>query len=218
MAIERINLYDSTSTANTNDNLYNYLLENAVPEYFDSVTKDENNAYIVCTVNGNPFLKLPISSGRIQLVLGNNDIFEGSTVDNAYGYAYKLTHGILLGAYSNSYAAYYRSVFTICKDDENNTVVILDKQNFIFSTSPSKNIMAFNSSTTNKNYPAIYLNSLDLSNIAGKTALCPIVVGDTANYTPNAFYMPYAQNRSEGILCIDGEKYYSNGIWCIKDE
>ena len=218
MSIVRTNLYDSTSTENTNNNLYNYLLENAVPEYFDSVTKDEDNNYIVCTVNGNPFLKLPTGSGRIQIVLGNNVIFEGSTVGNTYGYAYKLAHGILLGAYSSSYAEYYRSIFTICKDDENNTVVILDKQNFVFSASPSKYIMAFNSSTTSGKYPLIYFNLLDSSNIAGKTVLCPIAVGDTQNYTPNAFYMPYAQNRSEGILSIDGVKYYSNGIWCIKDE
>lgn len=63
MAIERINLYDSTSTANTNDNLYNYLLENAVPEYFDSVTKDENNAYLFGYTYGKITLCPPVLAG-----------------------------------------------------------------------------------------------------------------------------------------------------------
>lgn len=219
MAIVRTNLYDSTSTENTNNNLYNYLLENAVPEYFDSVTKSEDNTYIICTVNGNPFLKLPISSGRIGIVLGNNLIFEGMNSGGMYGYAFKMKHGIFIGGYGSSYRKYFAPLLSICKDDENNTVVILDGNHFITSTSSDYITRSFNASTTSSDYPYTTVRYGNTSsNIAGKTVLCPIMVGDTANYTPNAFYMPYAQNRSEGILSIDGVKYYSNGIWCIKDE
>lgn len=217
MAIVRTNLYDSTSTDNTNNNLYNYLLENAVPEYFDSVTKDEDNSYIICTVNGNPFLKLPIKApNRMQVILANNFISESESTSGVYTYAVKSKHGIFLNGRSSS--AVYAPIFSICKDDENNTVVIKDKDKFYTSYTSTLYITAFNTNTTNKDYPYIYLNGIQSSNITGKTVLCPIVVGDTQNYTPNAFYMPYAQNRSEGILSIDGVKYYSNGIWCIKDE
>lgn len=218
MAIERINLYDDTSVGSTFDNLYNFLLENAVPEYFDSVKKAADDSCIICTVNGNTFLELPKGSTYAKIKLANNMVREYSISAN-YGYVYKLNHGIFLGSYVTSYVRYLRPLFSICKDNENNTTLVFDSNKFCDNSNGDYHVMSMNANITNINYPYVETLKNGLSeNITGKTVLCPIMVGDTANYTPNAFYMPYAQNRSEGVLCIDGEKYYSNGIWCIKDE
>lgn len=218
MAIERINLYDDTSVDSTFDNLYNFLLENAVPEYFGSVTRSENDSCIVCTVNGNTFLEFPKGSAYIKIKLANNIVREYS-VTASYGYVYKLNHGIFLGSYISSHARYFKPLFSICKDNEKNTTVVFDSNKFCDNSSGDYHVVSMNANSTNiySSYVEILKSSLS-ENITGKTVLCPIAVGDTQNYTPNAFYMPYAQNRSEGILSIDGVKYYSNGIWCIKDE
>ena len=219
MAIERTNLYDDTSVDNTFDNLYNYLLENAVPEYFDSVAKSEDDDYIICTVNGREFVKFPKSLGYIYITLANNTVLEKGDRSGSYGRAVKLKNGIFLGAYHSSYAKYFRPLFAICKDNENNTTLVFDGNKFCDNSSGDYHVASINANTITKDCPYVEILKNSLSeNITGKTVLCPIVVGDTANYTPNVFYMPYAQNRSEGVLCIDGVKYYSNGIWCVKDE
>lgn len=219
MAIERTNLYDDSSIDNTFDNLYNYLLENAVPEYFDSVTKDEDNSYIVCTVNGREFVKFPKVLGYIYITLANNMTLEKGDRSGSYGRAIKLKHGIFLGTYHSSYNKYYRPLFTICKDNDNNTTLVFDNTKFSDIPSNDYRVMSLNANVADTYYPYVEIIKSFLSdNITGKTALCPFVVGDTENYTPNVFYMPYAQNRSEGILHIDGVNYYSNGIWCVKDE
>lgn len=65
---------------------------------------------------------------------------------------------------------------------------------------------------------AVQSNITSINAKVGITGLCPMAVGDTENYTPDVFVMVYAQNRSEGILTIDDITYWSNGLWCIKDE
>lgn len=219
MSIERTYLYDDTSVDNTFENFYNYLLENAVPEYFDSVAKSEDGEYVVCTVNGREFVKFPKSLGYIYITLANGIVLEKGDRSGSYGQAVKLKNGIFLGSYHSSYAKYFRPLFTICKDSENNTALVFDANKFCDVSGNDYRLISVNANTVIKDHPYVEILRNSLSeNIAGKTVLCPIMVGNTESYTPNVFFMPYAQNRSEGILCIDDVKYYSNGIWCIKDE
>ena len=222
MAIEKTNLYNSTSTLSTLYNLYNYLLENAVPEYFDSVVKASDDSYITCTVNGKEFVKFKEDINPIIITLANDLTYSLQCASNGkYGYAIKTKHAISIGTYYLSSRAYATPIFTICKDNDGNTTLIFDNLNFCdLATSSDYQINAINTNTTITMYPTIRLgrNANKANNITGKTVLCPIIIGDTENYTPNVFLMPYAQNRSEGKLHIDGAEYYSNGIWCVKDE
>ncbi len=221
MAIEKTNLYDSTSTDNTFDNLYNYLLENAVPEYFDSIEKNDTGTYITCITNGWDIVKFPKTIGGsdtpIVKLANSTAITPSVRSGNYYGWAVKTKHGICLGTYSSS--GYANPVFTICKDNENNTTLVFDSIKFANIQSYTYRIMAVNKNTAVSSYPNVEISVSPYSNnISEKTVLCPFMIGDTENHTPDVFYMPYAQNRSGGILTIDGVKYYSNGIWCVKEE
>ena len=52
-----------------------------------------------------------------------------------------------------------------------------------------------------------------------KTVLAPFVVaGNDGNYTPDVFLQLFGHNTEIGTLDINGKKYFSNGLWCIRDE
>ncbi len=219
MAIKKTNLFRYGSLDDTLDNLYNYLLENAVPKYFDSVEKNDTGTYIVCTVNGRDFVKFPKTFSSYPTVKFSNgsEYYLSASSAAYYGWAVKTKRGICLGTYSSS--GYANPVFTICKDNENNTTLVFNANDFSNTMGSDYSVMAVNENTVDSSFPVVKaLNSDLLKNVSEKTVLCPFMVGGTENYTPDVFYMGYAQNRSGGRIRIDGAAYYSNGIWAVRDE
>ncbi len=219
MAIERTYLYGS-STTTAAAKLHEYLNTNAVPTYFDRI--ELNSDTVSCYVGEVELLKIKMflnGSGNGVTITTEN----GETVNHGVGgtaahfqYAYNCNNGISFAAALNSDV-----VFTITKDNAGNTTLIYDVVSggnylsTVKNSSSNKNQIY----VVNKNCQSIFYKSFDCTNNGEQaTMFCPLVVGDTKNYTPNAFLMPYAEYTTQGTIDVDGCKYISNGIWCVKDE
>lgn len=219
--IEKFTLRSGNDTAATFENLYNFLTENAVPEYFDSVEKSSDNRSIYCKISGKTFITFVTqihgsAYPKYGLIyLSDDTTYQIEIVSNGIGCAYKAykcKNGFFLSFYRDySYNYYFlEPLLAFTKDNLGNTVVIF-----------SDNVESISSGNTIK---AVSPNSAAAKSYAVNTAvssltsLCPIVVSDEEAYTPNAFVLPYAQNRSQNIFEVDGVKYFSNGQWCIRDE
>ncbi len=224
MAIEKTYLYNSNMAENM-QNVYNYLLENAVPEYFDSVAISEDKFTVSCYIGENKFIEIKKVHSNNQANLSYICVYI-NTVSATIGccvdggkpvfitYAYKCGNSISFCA-SESYTDTMnkRIKFTITKDNVGNTAIVCmanyqivtgeGKTNKIYTGSKNSNILSF----------FACLNSVGQI----LTAKIPFFVGNTENYTPDVFIMPYTEYSTSGILEMDGVHYVSNGLWCCKE-
>lgn len=219
MAIERTHIIYSTLAAEAATNLAEYLNTNAVPKYFDKV--ELNTDAVSCYVGEVELLKIKMflnqSGSGVTVTTENGETITltGTSTNAQFQYAYKCNNGI-------SFAQELASdiVLTITKDNEGNTTII-----FVSSSSGSYLNMAKNSTSgynklyvVNKKSQSIFYKFFYCLNRGEQlTVFCPLPVGDTAAYTPDAFLMPYTQFTSHGVIDVDGCKYLSNGLWCVKD-
>lgn len=220
MALEKTYLYSDDKNISM-QNIYDYLIENAVPEYFDRVSFDETDYTISCYVGDLEFVRIKDSTYSnasqpgitINTINYSCEIHKGSSGKHIC-YAFKTSHGI---SFSTGYSD-LTSVFTICKDNDGNTTAIV-----VSDLKINKSINKTSTSDVSKLFTA----NLQTGIIKGMhfwvcddglstTATVPLYVGDTTNYTPDVLLLAYAQNVSDGILDIDGVKYWSNGLWAVK--
>lgn len=227
MAIEKKAFDVSSDNAYRND-VYQYFVDNCVPEYFDEIVLE--GADIKCIKNGIEVFALvtanTLSNYSVTLKI-NNGVTEQSCVTVILRYAYKCKNGI---SFSGSFNG--RHFLTICKDNNNETT-------FVFvnvSTSPSSPLFinepnplsspplhAAGNGTkvicVNIKSPSMTFNApffADTQEI--KTVLCPLLVSRTENYTTDVSLLVYTQDVNQNIVDIDGVKYLSNGLWVVKDE
>ncbi len=209
MAVTRTYVYNATSETNIK-NIYDYLVANAVPKYFDSVVLSEDSTIISCYVGELELLKIHKTSyGGTAITVtteyGTSQYASSNSGSVMARYIWKCSNGISI-AIGDWWAV------TITKDNDSNTVIIFTS-NVTVSTTASNTIYALSAKVGN-------VNSITVNNNPDrmKTALCSFIVGDTTNYTPDVYLMPFAQSRAIGILDIDGVKYMTNGLWCVKDD
>lgn len=213
--IEKFNLLLSGNLrSETFENLFDFLTEHTVPEYFDSVTKSTDGNSIYCETGERTFIQFNIAGDNTYCYINYADNVIKSVVPYYSGMyfdkAYKCKNGIFLSMYHKTTSNHYAPFFALTKDNKGNTVAIITG-NF---NSYKDNVTALNPNSTSTDN-AVAVNSTKTSCL---TSLCPLVVSDDEAYTPNAFVLPYAQSRSQNIFEADGVKYLSNGIWCIRDE
>lgn len=235
MKIERTYLYNSDMAENM-QNLYDYLLENAVPEYFDSVTISEDKFTISCYIGENKFAEIKKeNSGQsnlntIHVYIYAQNILNNSTqnvdavnavisgIPSGAGksvfvtYAYKCGNSISFCA-SESVADTMnkRIKFTITKDNAGNTAVVCVADYQIGKNKTNKIY------TGSENSNVLSLQMFINSDGQLLTAKIPFFVGSSGNYTPDVFLMPYTEYSEPGILEMDGVHYISNGLWCCKE-
>lgn len=225
MKIERTYLYNSDMAENM-QNLYDYLLENAVPKYFDSVTISEDKFTISCYIGENKFVKIKKeNSGQTNLntihiyVDTANAVISGVPTNGAarpvfVTYAYKCGNSISFCASESAADTMNKKIkFTITKDNKGNTAVVCMAEYQIVTGENKTNKIYTGSQNSN------ILSILTCVNSAGQllTAKIPLFVGNTRNYTPDVFLMPYTEYSAPGILEMDGVHYVSNGLWCCKE-
>lgn len=217
MALKKTYLY-STDAAASIQNIYDYLTENAVPEYFDSVSLDETNNTVSCYIGDLKFVQIvnstisgyPQSKFIINTTNHSCESYKSGSGKHIY-YAFKTPHGI---SFTTNYSS-LMSVFTICKDNDGNTSAVAVSElniNKSSSTSTYPTLLTANPQTGVINGRRFWV----CDNGLGTTAAVPLYVGDTTNYTPDVLLLAYAQNVSDGILDIDGVRYWSNGLWAVK--
>lgn len=214
--IERTYIYDSdTETALAN--LAEYLEKNAVPRYFTKIESSEG--IISCYINDLEFLKIgyPLSTAGVTICTNNNtslNIATGSGSTLRFEYAYSCSHGLMFKVQNSSD---YPFAFAITKDDSENTTIIVENKLYTFASSSSSTTMYILNSNSGEISPFRVVRYKSLS--FAKTTLAPLVVsGGAGNYTPNAFLQLFEHNTEQGSLEVNGERYFSNGLWCIKDE
>ena len=197
-------------------NIYNYLLANAVPKYFDSVRLTSN--IVECFIGNNLFLTLSCTNtnrGDIKYYNGSLSYYLSTTESTYfYNYAWKCEGGISFSLSNDPNTP----VLTIAKDNAENTVVIFPK---------SGNLTLSKKTGTRDEMYAISYAAADLSALppvqrgiffaeSAITSFVPFVVNGCSTYTKNVFIMPTYQYLNAGVLDIGGVKYLSNGLWCVK--
>lgn len=230
MSITKTNIYSSTAAATNATNLYNYLLENAVPEYFDSVEISEEGTTISCYVGELEFLRLSLplnatsdSSFIVNTLSGESYSTMTPNAESYVQYVYKCKNGL-----SFKIRGMDNFTISIVKDNNGKTTIIFPVS--CYSSGYKLNLYT-DYSTKNVNNPTnrIFVVSVDsdeISYISGVmktgnnlTGIVPLPVTDNSDkYTPNAYLIAYSQTATEGALNINGVNYLSNGQWCIKDE
>jgi hypothetical protein len=176
---------------------------------------------VTCHVGALKFLKIKMflnqSGCGVTVTTENGETANyGVSGDAAqFQYAYKCNSGISFARELNS-----DIVFTITKDNAGNTTLIYDVVSSGKYLSTVKNSSSNKNQiyVVNKNCQSIIYKSFDCTNSGEQlTVFCPLPVGDTAAYTPDAFLMPYTQFTGQGVIDVDGCKYLSNGLWCVRD-
>lgn len=223
MKIERTYLYSSDMAENM-QNLYDYLLENAVPEYFDSVTISENKFTISCYIGEKVFLKFESGANwsdyrmtvtalnSVTSTIGYGSTGSYSSTPGKVTYAYKCGNSISFCFTSSSGDILNNEIkITITRDNAGNTAlvwlndksIVQNAANTIYTSDMSSKILSV-SMNVNSNGQLL-------------TAKVPFFVGSSGNYTSDVFLMPYTEYSAKGIIEMDGVHYVSNGLWCCKE-
>lgn len=226
MAITKTNLKTAGNLTACANNLYNYLNENAVPDYFDSVTISDTT--VSCVKGGKTILTFSYPENYMNLKFTGLKEFNYRTTANfeIISTAYKCNNGFIFDGSSNDNPTYNAPIM-LTKDNMGNiTVGILECLNGASGEINCKKnttnlLYVLNENSDFKTYNQVYF--FDNSNCRQnyQTAIVPLPVCGSVGgncYTPNAFLMPFTQVAETGKIDINGTKYLTNGLWCIKDE
>lgn len=226
MAITKTNLITAGDLNACANNLYNYLNGNAVPDYFDSVTISETT--VSCIKGGKTILTFSYPGSYMSLKFTGLNSFDHRTVSavECISTAYKCNNGFLLDG-SNSSGTSNNCPIMLTKDNGGNvTIGMLEWLNGSSSQITCKKnatnlLYVLNEKTDFQTYNQVYFFDDAKCRQNYQTALVPLPVCGSAGgnyYTPNAFLMPFTQVAEIGKIDINGVKYLTNGLWCIKDE
>lgn len=211
-----------SSQSDSISKLYEVLKENGIDNYFNEDEGDEFaivSASLTFKKKTRDFLKIEVLNGYYYAYLfGQNNYIscasDGTSVDRItnvyisdYGIAIEFSHSKTTDRPNGE------AVLIITKDNEDETVVICSEG------------LKYNSTST------IYVYSPQTGTLIGRklscsastnygtTSICQLPVCDTVgNYTPYVYLLAYSQTSQPGILEVNGIKYYSNGMYCLRIE
>lgn len=227
MAITKTVL-SSSNIATWVEKVANYFTENAVPDYFDSVTY--TGTAVSCVKGEKTIIKFECFSDIYMNITFNAN---GATFSNRTPSShkfimaiYKCNNGFLLQTVSASNTDVGVSIL-LTKD--NNDSITLAYTGVLNGSSPEihckkgslNKMTVMNENSDSQVWTDVYyVNDLSVRQNY-QTAIVPLPVCGSAGgnyYTPNAFLMPFTQVAETGKIDINGVKYLTNGLWCIKDE
>lgn len=220
--------FDNTSDTAYRNDIYQYFVDNCVPEYFDEIVLEDssikcikNNIEVFTLINPN------ITRYYSATLKINNGITEQSCNISVLRYAYKCKNGI---SFSESFNG--RHFLTLCKDNNNETTFVFCNNSgsssypisigvpmpisspFLHMTPNGIKVICINVKSPSITFNAPFF--ADTQEI--KSVLCPLLVSRTENYTTDVSLLVYTQDVNQNIVDIDGVKYLSNGLWLVKDE
>lgn len=201
-----------------NSALLSWLQQNAVPEYFDSVTADETTASTIhCKVGEQGFLTITGTPASKVSFTVTNAAGKSAVCTHTYTfygpyYGHKCACGLAITCANNTGTTSYMPLF-ITKDSEGNTTAVLAVS---YADKTSVRVVSC-VDTQGEIMPFVCPNQLTAQATTIVPFACGNAMGET-RYTPNAFYMPTAQYTTTGKLIIDGVAYLSNGLWLLKDQ
>ena len=232
MSITKTVLYKDTGDISTDritsiNKLYNYLKENAVPDYFDSVELNEvypNFDYKVLCKKGNRTILTFFANGNYSKYYVISDLsptysFSTGSKTNNIDHVYKCNNGFLFIMTDSSNASGDKGSISITKDNDGKLTLIVADSLMVKQNTTSK-IYVINEHTDVAAYNTVYYDcsTSEMSNYQTVIAPFPVCGSSGGNfYTPNAYIMPFSQISQTGKIDINGSKYITNGLWCIKD-
>lgn len=177
------------------------LKEYCVPKYFTEVT--ENNEIVTCTIEGGRTIGFDTS--REWLNINNIGHVRRDNTSDMLKYIYVCENAVCI--------AYEEDIFSvvITKDNEGKTVFIWTDKLAGVDMNSNRYVFTYNAAST------YIMRSHQTFTKHNLTSMCPIVVGDTDNYTPNVYAVMYSQVYGNYTIQLGGVNYFTNGIWCIKD-
>lgn len=177
------------------------LTEYGVPKYFTEVTR--YGGVITCTIEGGRSIGFDIS--REKLYINNAEYAGRANTSDHLKYIYVCENAICI--------AYEEDIFSvvITKDNEGKTVFIWTDKLAGVDENSNRYVFTYNAAST------YIMRSHQTYTKHNLTSMCPMVVGDTDNYTPNVYAVMYSQVYGNYTIQLGGVNYLTNGIWCIKD-
>ena len=149
MSITKAVLYENTGDAPKDriasiNKLYNYLKENAVPDYFDSVELNEVNPnfdYKVLCKKGNRTILTFFANGNYSVYYIISDLsstYSFSSKTNCIDHVYKCNNGFLFVMADSSNAKGDKGSISITKDNEGNLTLIIADSLMVKQNATSK--------------------------------------------------------------------------------
>lgn len=185
------------------------LLEEHASGYFDSIKKTSAST-IELSKNGIALLTIFQSASS-----GNVTLKSGGTSDSVQCAAYALyamyvcTSGIAFSFIGKSGGNEQPFGLVITKDNNGETVILAEK-----TLVPEGSVLSASAASEN-----VYKTEITPNN-APHAALCPFMVNDPNEvvYTPDAGFFVYRKYTEPCDVLVGGVKYFSNGLWALKDE
>lgn len=226
MACKKYLIYNSVE-ATASYNLYKFLEQYAVPDYFSRIEFDSETLLVTC-YNIIDDAEVP------AMLFGRTNNYNFVTVyyNNASGTArtaskyyctstssqarclvagYVTDNGIAVSTAKEN-TTEGTMIAMITKDNCGNTTIITETETFS-CTYNNVNIVACNG----YNSAVVCACRCTAVPSIAATTLSPILIPDyNCGYTPNVYVMPFAENRSVGILELNGKRYLSNGVICMR--
>lgn len=196
-AIEYTELFDTVTVDNTG--------ATPVIKCYDA---EENLLFEICakSTSGYPMIKAYLSS---------SEYIEGKlSRDCTYAYAYK--GAVIMAFYYGGY--YYNVLLCKCSNDGVCAVFSYDSESTSLQSLCSFYCVAWGDTSPVTPLPgAGYSYSVD--NNQKQTGLMVFPTNSAANHSTNAFFMVYSTmyNETEREFVLNGNNYFTNGYWAIKD-
>lgn len=204
--------------------LTQWLNDNAVPDYFDSVTISGATAQtITCTMGDTAYFTIGHPSAmEINYHLKgkgmpNEVTYRGPDRQGVYfDFIVKTSNGIMLHASQG-----YEGIIT--KTDSGGVAFIYTNYAFFYSYNqsgmkyPRIQMVSVENSSEATQFPVTSEQDHGEMETAGMT-VTPLYIGTTGDVCPNCFYLHSNQHLGEhGKFQIDGINYYSNGYIALKE-
>lgn len=226
MACKKYLIYNSVEEIAVN-NLYKFLERYAVPDYFSKVEYDSEALTVTCynVINDNEteamIIDRPKGYNRVTIYTNSASgervsvTHSSSSSSSKAKYlvaGYVTDNGIAISAGAEDNTIEGTMIAMITKDTDGRTAIITGATTFSYVSSVEE-IIACNGYYYS---PVCNCRTTIVRSIVA-TTLCPILMPDyNGGYTPNVYVMPFAENRSVGILELNGKRYLSNGVICMK--
>lgn len=217
----------------SNQEIYDWMTENC-SDLFDSITIDENLSRVRCFIGDTEILGISNGSDGKTAALywkGTAAISDGTSTTNNGNIRglYRVTHGVFFQFLPSSIdTKKYVPGYGVFKTSDD-FIGIFSSDSSTFNKGA---ILSINMTTTqisayymihshsngngiSKTHPksSYYCNPCD------KVTLTPMVCTNTES-TPTeiGYWLESAMNRDVGVMTIGGHEYFSNGIFCIRND
>lgn len=218
----------------SNQEIYNWMVQNC-SDLFDSITIDEDLSRVRCFIGDTEILGISNGSESKTAALywkGTESISDSTSTSNngKIRGLYRVTHGVFFQFLPNSidnkkYVPGY-GVFKTSNDFigifSSNSGTYSKGSNIIgieMNTGMSSSYHMIHSHNNGDGISKSHSKPTYYCNPSEKIVLTPMVCTNAeATPTEIGYWLESAMNRDVGVMTVGGHEYFSNGIFCIRND